>query len=87
MKIPETDINALRRKWILLSPQLDERSKRIWAGVEATAYGYGGVMLVHRATGLSRSTVKRGQLENQATTPVVGLERMRAVGGGLKRKD
>lgn len=87
MKIPETDINALRRKWILLSPQLDERSKRIWAGVEATAYGYGGVMLVHRATGLSRSTVKRGQLENQATTPVVGLERMRAVGGGRKRKD
>ena len=44
-------------------------------------------MLVHRATGLSRSTVKRGQLENQATTPVVGLERMRAVGGGRKRKD
>ena len=44
-------------------------------------------MLVHRATGLSRSTVKRGQVENEAATHQVSLERMRAVGGGRKRKD
>jgi hypothetical protein len=35
MVIPKRDIESFRVKWKLISPQLDERSRRIWAGVEA----------------------------------------------------
>lgn len=86
MKIPPTQIESLRAKWKLICPQLDERSKRIWAGIEATAFGYGGVTLVHRATGLSRKTISQGQVESQLATPAVSLNRVRAAGGGRKQK-
>ncbi|MGH2705826.1 MAG: ISAzo13 family transposase, partial [Actinomycetota bacterium] len=39
-------------------PHLDERQRRILAGAEARALGRGGVALVARATGMSRSTVQ-----------------------------
>ncbi len=43
-------------------------------------------MLVHRATGLSRKTIKRGQLESQSTASPVQLSRVRASGGGRKQQ-
>jgi hypothetical protein len=86
MVIPKQDIENFRVKWKLISPQLDERSRRIWAGVEALAYGYGGIMLVHLATGISRRTIKKGQVESLQENPRVPLERVRAAGGGRKQK-
>lgn len=86
MKITESDIVRLRNKWLLISPQLDERSRRVWCGVEALSYGYGGVMLVHLATGMSRKTIRKGKLESQADEPSVSLDRIRAKGGGRKLK-
>ena len=86
MSISRIAVEQLRKKWILISPQLDERSRRVWAGIEASAYGHGGITLVHRATGLSRLTIKKGQTESLQKVPVVTLERVRAKGGGRKRK-
>lgn len=86
MKITDKKIEALRLKWKLIEPQLDERSRRVWAGIEALSYGYGGIMLVHRATGMSRLTIKKGQLESQQENHLVPLHRVRAQGGGRKLK-
>ena len=56
----------LRQKWRLLKPTMDERARRLWAGAEADAIGYGGVAAVARATGLAISTVRKGRDEVRA---------------------
>lgn len=43
-----------------------ERARRLWAGTEADAIGYGGVAAVARATGLAISTVRKGRDEARA---------------------
>jgi hypothetical protein len=53
----------VRRKWRLLKATLDERARRLWAGTEADAIGYGGVAAVARATGMAISTVRKGRDE------------------------
>ncbi len=45
---------------------MDERARRLWAGTEADAIGYGGVAAVARATGMAISTVRKGRDEARA---------------------
>src|SRR5436853_7187543 len=45
---------------------MDERAQRLWAGTEAGAIGYGGVVAVARATGMAISTVRKGRDEARA---------------------
>jgi Rhodopirellula transposase DDE domain len=54
---------SVRQKWRLLKATMDERARRLWAGTEADAIGYGGVAAVARATGLAISTVRKGRDE------------------------
>ena len=54
------------QKWRLLKATMDERARRLWAGAEADAIGYGGVAAVARATGLAISTVRKGRDEARA---------------------
>ena len=42
---------------------MNERVTRMWAGAEATAIGRGGLALVARATGMSRTTIRAGKRE------------------------
>jgi transposase len=56
----------VRQKWRLLKATLDERARRLWAGAEADALGYGGVATVARATKLAISTVRKGRDEARA---------------------
>ena len=53
----------VRRKYAALEPALTERSRRVWAAAEARALGHGGIGVVERATGISRSTIQRGLRE------------------------
>jgi len=77
------DIETLQAKFAALAPALMERSRRLWAATEALALGHGGIVLVERATGISRSTVVRGIREvNSGET--LGTERTRRPGGGRK---
>ena len=80
------DITTLRRKYRAVAPGLTERSRRLWAAAEAAALGHGGIAVVERATGISRSTISRGLREvasgAHATLPP---ERTRRAGGGRKR--
>src|SRR3990172_2904388 len=45
---------------------MDERARRLWAGAEAGAIGYGGIAAVARATGMAISTVRKGRDEARA---------------------
>jgi len=69
-------------KFRALNPVLDERSRRLWAGIEAKAMGYGGIATVARATGMSRNTVRAGLLEIEAGAELT--KRVRRPGGGRK---
>jgi len=56
-------VREIRDKYALISPHLNERGKRLFAGMEAASLGYKGVSLVSEATGLNRGTVKIGRDE------------------------
>jgi transposase len=79
------DVQTLQAKFRALAPVLNERSRRLWAATEAHAVGHGGIALVERATGISRSTIERGLKELQAEDLPLGAERVRRLGGGRKR--
>jgi Rhodopirellula transposase DDE domain len=74
---------TLRAKHAALAPVLTERSRRLWAATEARALGHGGIAVVERATGISRSTIQRGLRELEAET-ALPPERTRKPGGGRK---
>jgi hypothetical protein len=78
------DIATLRAKYGSLAGVLTERSRRVWAATEARALGHGGIAIVERATGISRSTIARGIHELQDVAPL-DPERTRRAGGGRKR--
>ena len=70
---------TLAGKYDVLATALNERTRRLWAGTEAVAYGRGGIAAVMRVTGLSRNTVVRGIREAAETHPV-DVARIRARG-------
>jgi len=86
-KTVEEQIAIVAQKYEVMKPYLNERSRRIWAAVEAQRLGYGGQKVAHEATGLSGTTIRRG-LDELATAEGerVGLERIRKPGGGRKSK-
>lgn len=72
-----------------LKGTLTERSRRLFAGSEALAFGYGGIAAVSRATGMSPATVRRGLKECQAieagNAPALRPTQSRHAGGGRKK--
>ena len=63
--------------------------RRLWCASEAITYGYGGIALVSKATGVSNKTIHKGlkELHNQES---IDKTRVRKSGGGrklLKDKD
>ena len=83
------DSSLIEQKYNNLSPFLSEVGRRVWAATEAEALGYGGISMVSRATGLSRTTIKAGLKElsegsaKKAEKDRVDL-RVRRTGGGRK---
>lgn len=65
-----------------LGPELDERSRRVWAAAEALELGWGGTSAVAMATGLSRTTIRAGMVELEQ--PTQDPSRVRRPGGGRK---
>jgi transposase len=73
----------IRDKFALLMPHLNERQRRLLAGAEARSLGRGGIAVVSRITGMSRSTVHAAIREIDEGPEVSG--RIRRPGGGRKR--
>ena len=63
---------------------MDEKSRRRFVGLLATQQGWGGVRQMSRITGLSRTTILRGQREIERTTRS-RRQRIRRRGGGRQR--
>jgi len=77
------EVEAIKRRFELLGPHLDERTRRLLAASEAVVIGRGGASLVARATGVSRRMIGDGIKELDAG-PAEGV-RIRRPGGGRKR--
>jgi hypothetical protein len=75
---------SVKQRYEALSPFLDERQRRLMAGTEAAAIGYGGISAVSRATGVCRDTVRRGLAELNAEADE-DPARVRKPGGGRKQ--
>lgn len=82
------DFDAVKQRFSRISGALNERLRRLLAAVEAETFGYGGVSMVARATGVSRRAITAGlaELKSGASsfrekTP----ERIRVLGGGRKK--
>ena len=80
----------VRQQFHQLQDSLDERTRREWAASEAIAWGYGGIAMVHRATGIAPSTIGKGirELKAREKKPAKPGEarRVRRSGGGRKKK-
>jgi len=77
------DVEAsLRAKFEAVLPHLDERSARLVLAGEARSLGHGGIAVVARASGASRSRVQQGVAELESGAAPLG--RVRRPGGGRK---
>ena len=84
------DVTIIQAKYQALFGRLDEATLRLWAATEARSLGRGGVSLVAKAIGMSRTTVHAGLAElkaeeSAATHAGDARLRSRAIGGGRKR--
>lgn len=79
----------IKSRYASLQGTLTERSRRLFAGSEALAFGWGGITAVSRATGLSYETVRRGLAEcreiESGQLPTLKPHRSRKPGGGRKK--
>jgi hypothetical protein len=84
-----TSAESIRRKYAALSRAMDERTRRLWAAVEAREIGRGGIARVAEATGLARNTIVSGMREIEAAQDsgeCLGKPgRIRMQGGGRKK--
>lgn len=71
----------------LLSPFLDEKTRRLYHAVESKVLGRGGIAIVAKATGVSRTTISTGlkELGNSKKIDIVTKRRIRQKGGGRKK--
>jgi hypothetical protein len=77
------DVAGIRARWDQMAPNLDERSRRLFAASEALMIGLGGVTAASTATGMARSTINRGIKELKAGRRE-SVGRIRRPGAGRK---
>ncbi len=83
----EQVVESIREKYDSLKPYLNEKTRRIWAAIEARSLGWGGVSQVASATGLSRTTIQAGMVllsEKEGVKTEEEMTRIRTHGGGRK---
>lgn len=80
-------VESIQDKYDSLLPYLNEKTRRIWAAIEARSLGRGGVSQVAIATGLSRTTIHAGMRllsEQDGVKTEDDITRIRTNGGGRK---
>jgi hypothetical protein len=84
MKTTDEMVISVRRKFEAVVDCLTEKGRMLWTAAEALSYGHGGVMLVNRATGISRTTIHQGikEIQNNSPSKNPGIRRS---GGGRKK--
>jgi len=81
-------VASVTYKFNRLSSMMNEKLKRRWAACEAMAIGRGGISEVARATGISRTTIRKGIAEIEHSYPQLAqsldAQRIREPGGGRR---
>jgi transposase len=79
-------VEWIRDKYNGLARELTELTRRRWAAVEAMSLGRGGISAVHAATGIARTTIRRGigELDHSASSTAT---RQRRPGAGRNRAE
>lgn len=72
----------LKAAIVLFFSLLDEKQRRLYAGLEAFKWGHGGDRMISRLLGIDEQTVARGRQE--LMTQEVDYDRIRKPGGGRK---
>jgi len=80
----DAELVAYHRAINRVMAELDERSRRLFAGIVARQRGHGGVQQVAEITGLNRMTIRRGLRESERGQ-AASSDRVRRPGGGRKR--
>jgi hypothetical protein len=75
-------VQNIKNKYNQLSFCLDEKSRRLWAATEANSIGWGGLNIVHEATGIDFKTIRKGIKEISSNKR---SHRIRKEGGGRKK--
>jgi len=80
-----SSIEIVREKYSKMNWSDNEKSRRIWAAIEASSLGWGGISIVSKATGISRTTITKGieeirQLGTQNGNKTT-VKHIRATGG------
>ena len=78
----EHELNRWHEQVNLVLSQLDEKQRRLVAGLLSNAVGRGGVTLLSRITGLDRKTVRRGRDELGNDLKDCPSDRVRREGAG-----
>lgn len=81
--VMDSTLAAMKKPYVLLSPHLDERMRRLWCAAQAQALGHGGITKVQAATGMARPCLTRGSKDLAAAPLSAGA--VRQPGGGRKR--
>jgi len=79
----DTELVTYHRAINRVMVELDERSRRLFAGILARQHGHGGIWQVAEITGLSRMTIRRGLRETERGRAQTS-GRVRLPGGGRK---
>src|ERR1700674_1290166 len=69
------DPSAIRERFAAVGRGLNERTRRLFAAVEARTAGYGGITAASQATGIARSTIGRGLKDLVDPTSLSGAVR------------
>lgn len=78
---------SVAEKYGNLSSMMNEKLRRRWAACEAMSMGRGGISEVARATGISRTTIRKGIYEIEQEYPGLAKDlsnRIRHPGGGRR---
>ena len=73
----------IKQRYDMLTPFLDEKQRRLFAGAEAITYGTGGLKRISAVLKMSPATVSRGMKEVR-NPETIESERVRQTGGGRK---
>lgn len=83
LREPQVSVEELKAATILVYSGLDEKQRRLCAGLESLRLGYGGDRKVANVLGINVHTVAKGRKELLAED--LDLERVRRPGAGRKR--
>ncbi len=79
---PEVVSDELKAAIVLFSSMLDEKQRRLYAGLESLKLGYGGDQRIAEFIGMDPHTVAKGRRELLEQDLVI--DRVRKAGGGRK---